>query len=332
MRVLIYEHLTGGGMGSEELPASLAAEGELLVAAVARDLLAHEGTRVRVTRDPRLGELRVGESAASRLEVRWIHDRLPAHSIVAQSLNGVDAVWPIAPETGRVLERCNRAVLDAGRLLLGCRPEAVRVAASKLATSRTLASFHVATVPTYAVAEEIPPESRRYVVKPDRGAGCVDTWVVEDSAAARVALKQRAGQGFVAQPWIEGEAMSVCLMYTADQVRVLSYNHQQLRTRRGRLALVGLSVGVSAGVACDLTSTAIQVGRAIPGLFGTVGLDYVQTLAGPVVLEVNPRVTTSYCALSEHLGRSPADLLLRTVQGQAVDWTICAGSPVTLTL
>jgi len=48
----------------------------------------------------------------------------------------------------------------------------------------------------------------------------------------------------------------------------------------------------------------------IPGLRGFVGVDYIETVAGPVVLEINPRLTTSYVAMSDSLGINTAQLIL----------------------
>jgi predicted ATP-grasp superfamily ATP-dependent carboligase len=45
-------------------------------------------------------------------------------------------------------------------------------------------------------------------------------------------------------------------------------------------------------------------------LWGYVGVDLVLADAGPIVLEINPRLTTSYCGLRDALGINPAALVL----------------------
>ena len=58
----------------------------------------------------------------------------------------------------------------------------------------------------------------------------------------------------------------------------------------------------------DLAATV----RALPGLGGFVGIDVVwNEVRGPVVIEVNPRVTSAYVGLSERLGRNLARDVLR---------------------
>jgi hypothetical protein len=53
-----------------------------------------------------------------------------------------------------------------------------------------------------------------------------------------------------------------------------------------------------------------RIAAAIPDLWGYVGVDLVATASGPVVLEVNPRLTTSYCGLRLALQVNAAELVL----------------------
>jgi len=56
-----------------------------------------------------------------------------------------------------------------------------------------------------------------------------------------------------------------------------------------------------------LRQLAMQVHQALPGLRGFVGIDLVwHALRGPVVIEVNPRLTCAYVGLSQALGRALA--------------------------
>ena len=59
------------------------------------------------------------------------------------------------------------------------------------------------------------------------------------------------------------------------------------------------------------TTGAPQYPAAIPSLRGYVGIDFIQTEEGPMVLEINPRLTTSYCGLRSALGVNVADLVLQ---------------------
>jgi tyramine---L-glutamate ligase len=59
--------------------------------------------------------------------------------------------------------------------------------------------------------------------------------------------------------------------------------------------------------------------HAVPGLGGFVGVDLVwHSTRGPVIIEINPRLTTAYFGLSARLGRNLAAELLADVTHEAV--------------
>ena len=70
--------------------------------------------------------------------------------------------------------------------------------------------------------------------------------------------------------------------------------------------------------AAPLRRIALDVVRALPGLRGFVGIDLVwHATRGPVVIEVNPRVTCAYVGLSAKLVRNlAADILARHAAGE----------------
>jgi predicted ATP-grasp superfamily ATP-dependent carboligase len=53
-----------------------------------------------------------------------------------------------------------------------------------------------------------------------------------------------------------------------------------------------------------------EVARALPGLWGYVGIDVIDAVDGPIVVEINPRLTTSYAGLRRALGINAAELVL----------------------
>ena len=76
--------------------------------------------------------------------------------------------------------------------------------------------------------------------------------------------------------------------------------------------------------AAVLQALAVRVATALPGLRGFVGIDLVwNERDGPVVIEVNPRVTCAYCGLSALLQRNLAADVLAPVFMAAVIVIIC---------
>jgi predicted ATP-grasp superfamily ATP-dependent carboligase len=88
---------------------------------------------------------------------------------------------------------------------------------------------------------------------------------------------------------------------------------------QGTLAYRGverLAMGPGDARHAALRDTAAAVARAVPGLGGFVGIDLVwHDRRGPVVIEINPRVTCAYAGLSAALGRNLAGEVLALHEG-----------------
>src|SRR5713101_6490211 len=149
MRIFVYEHITGGGLLDQALPVALAQEGDVMLHALLRDLGDIPGVEVVAMRDPRLPALDFP------ISVYTPRRAAETERVLERCMDIAEAVWPIAPESGGALERVHRGVLKRGRKLLGSHPDAVRLTASKRATSRHLAQAGIAAVPTYSAHAEL---------------------------------------------------------------------------------------------------------------------------------------------------------------------------------
>jgi predicted ATP-grasp superfamily ATP-dependent carboligase len=298
-RVFVFEYLTGGGRvdGDPAAVQSLVAQGQQMRDAMVGDLLQAGGWAVTVATSrqspaPPAGALpcqaRPGESTLE---------------LVARQAAQHDAVWLVAPESEGLLLQCRQA-MPAGRWL-GCAAAAIALTTSKRATLARLSAHGLCTPLAFE------RDATRWVVKPDDGAGAVDTRVHNDLASARQAQRD----GMTLEPWVDGDAMSLSLLCRAGTAELLSINRQRIHVGAdGRLDYRGVDIdcwprGDAAGRAA--ATLARQVAAAIPGLHGFVGIDLVwHATQGPVVIEVNPRVTCAYVGLSARLGRNLAAELL----------------------
>ena len=190
VRVHVFEFICGGGLALQPLPASLAREGDLMLAALLDDLLELPHLEVSFARDVRLAlpQLRLAGERQRAARVCWRSPGAPPAEAFAREISGADAVWPIAPETGGELERTARAVLDADRMLLGSQPHAIAIAGSKSATARRLAQADIAVVPCFSAGQAWPAIDGPWVVKPDDGAGGLQARVFETRELAASAL------------------------------------------------------------------------------------------------------------------------------------------------
>jgi tyramine---L-glutamate ligase len=310
VRIFVYEHVTGGGMADAPLPPGLLHEGELMLRTLLEELAACPGVELLTTRDARL-------PAIPGVESLCVPSASERGAVFAGGASAADAVWPTAPETGGALEQLATEVERLGKVLLGCRPSAVHVAASKRRTARALAAAGIPVVPTFTADALVPDRSGRWITKPDDGAGSEDTVMAEDWPAALERLGADPAR-LVAQPWLDGESLSLSMLCADGQGLLLSCNRQRVRISGGRVTLAGLEVNVPIERLEELEALASRVAKAVPGLWGYVGVDFVMNDRGPVVLEINPRLTTSYCGLGRALGINVAAMVLDLLEPGAV--------------
>lgn len=241
----------------------------------------------------------------------------------AAGLQAADAVWPLASESDGMLEQLSRAIQRGKRILLGSAPGAVEVVASKLELARVLRAGGVAVVATYSPHAALPHDSGPWVVKPDDGAGCLDTRLFSDRAAALAWIRANAADRYVLQPFVAGKLGSLSLICCDGNARVMACNLERMAMRDNRFHFLGSVVnGLSDGDG-TLARLAQQVAAAIPTLWGYVGVDFVLTAHGAMVLDVNPRLTAAYAGLHASTGCNPAGLVLDLLNG-----TAAMGAPV----
>ena len=238
-------------------------------------------------------------------------------SFIARQARAHDAVWVVAPESDQLLARCRDAAVHAAGTgaWIGCTGEAIRRVSSKRRTMVRLAAHGLETPLSFVGADDV----RRWVVKPDDGAGAVATHVHPELATAQDEAERRraAGEAISLQPWVEGEALSLSLLVGGGPTELLSVNRQHIEVdAQGMVRFRGVSrlQGAPWDARCEaLQAVAHATVQAMPGLGGFVGIDLVWHPArGPVVIEVNPRVSCAYAGLSAHLGRNlAADILVR---------------------
>ncbi|QCO18691.1 ATP-grasp domain-containing protein (plasmid) [Azospirillum brasilense] len=307
MRILVVEFVTGGGMPPDSpIPASLTREGDLMLHALLADLLEVPGVAVTVTRDARLPPLTAPVRSIT------ITDPRESWSLWEDLARQADGVWPIAPETDGALERFSRMVEASGRTLLNSRAQAVAVASSKAATAALLSGAGLPVVPVWrvgAVAADGPPGHGPWVVKPDDGAGCIDTRLIRAPAEWRGWLGEADRSGFVVQPFQPGTPASLSMLCRDGRAWPLTANRQNVSLSGGVFSYGGGTVGGMA-LSPALSDLARGVAAALPSLFGCVGVDIVVSPDGPTVIEVNPRLTTSSVGVRRATGLNVAAAVL----------------------
>jgi predicted ATP-grasp superfamily ATP-dependent carboligase len=323
-RILVYEPLSAGAPDTRGNPAQadLLAAGRAMRDAIACDLARLHGVITTVA----VGEQEAGHPGP-RLRTVASHPDEGAVEFVRREVPLHDLCWIVAPETEGLLARLHDAIGAAH--WIGCSAAALRIGSSKRATCAALARAGIRTPLAFAGRHRGP-----WIVKPDDGAGSVATRVHATHAAAQADWRerQRTGHGAIAEPFVAGDALSIAMIVGPVLARPVAVNRQRLHIdESGWLHDLGVqpaAIASSDPRAPALRALAQRVAAAMPGLRGYVGIDVVWNEGvGPVVIEVNPRVTCAYVGLSALLGRNlAADILAAHACAQQPEEAVHAGA------
>ncbi|MEN8260341.1 MAG: ATP-grasp domain-containing protein [Pseudomonadota bacterium] len=298
-------------MRNESVPPSLAREGNLMVQALVADLLETPGVKVTILRDRRISWPENANGDATKIV--WVEERDDLKRMLRELMERSDAVWPIAPETDGELEKFSESALRADKILLNSPPKAVRTAASKLATTRFLEQRGVPVVSAHAFPQIPEHWQGPWVVKPDDGVGCEGSRILGNREELSQVLGAENRNGAIIQPYVKGDPVSISAIFHQGRAQLLSCNRQRIAIIEQRFRLNGCQVNAIDAGNGNYRQITEAVAAALPELWGYAGIDLIETDEGLRVLEINPRLTTSYAGLRRATGINPAAYVLNLV-------------------
>ncbi len=237
-----------------------------------------------------------------------------------QQIRAADAVWLIAPETDGLLKKLTELAVKYKKTIFGCGLKSIEIATSKLATCEALQRAGIATIPTFTL-KNWPKGEGAWLAKPDDGAGCDETFFFKnsDDLADWEAAWNKAGS-HVIQPFQAGKAASISCVMQDGKAQILSCNAQNIAIKNNQLSYHGSIVNGMREHWTAFEIVANQVAQALPDLAGYVGIDVMVLEGKTIVVEINPRLTTSYCGLAEATGANPAELIINTLTQENYQW------------
>jgi tyramine---L-glutamate ligase len=317
LKLFVCEFITGGGLCAEDLPESLVKEGAMMRDALLRDITELDGYEVITMHDARLAPpALVSESfpVKNQFEVAF-----------KNRLENVDLVWLIAPETDGILLRLSEICYEAEVIFLGCEFDAMLIGTSKSLAFEALQTAKIHTIPVIAGEDFVedtdftqaltiqPLNNAKWVAKPEDGAGCDGIKIFDGLQKLMDWLKlDNKYLNYLVQPYQQGIAASFSMLCRDGKAWLLTCNQQHIVIDSDSFKLKGLTVNGMQAYWQRFDTIARRVAKMLPNAAGYLGVDViVDTESGKIyVVEINPRLTTSYVGLCEAIGYNPAKIIL----------------------
>lgn len=239
-----------------------------------------------------------------------------------------DACLLVAPEENLILYKIIK-ILEKNKVKnLGSSSDAVLACSDKYETYNLLKN-DLPMIETEKVFfnslkdyKDIFSKGKNMLVKPVDGISCSGVRIVEsyaDFIKASTHLKRTTNLPyFLLQDIVEGKSTSVSILSTGEQAMPLSLNRQNIGFDKGKLVYSGGKVPYEHKLSDEAKDIAKRAVESVEGLKGYVGVDLLLDEAQNeiYILEINPRLTTSYVALRRLLNFNLGEAIVNAINGE----------------
>lgn len=331
MRILVIEY-GFGGFSQGELIEEILLEGYAMLRALIEDLK-KTGYYVITTIDSRL---RKYYQLIADEVITVPRDKNPL-KLLKTCLNSINGVIIIAPAFKEALYGITCFFEKEKIKILGSTSNAVKICSNKYKTYNFLKNAQISIPRTLlgslhddikSLEEKVLKIGYPVVLKPVDGVGCAGLSLVskkkELKAAAERVRNETQESYFLIQEYLEGDHASVSLLSNGEKVASLALNAQHIKL--GSPDEGSIYEGGHTPFDHQLESLAmdeaVKAVKTIEGLKGYVGVDLVLTGEKPVVVEVNPRLTTSYLGLREILDMNIGAEIVKASHGLEIPTSV----------
>ncbi|MCW4053654.1 MAG: ATP-grasp domain-containing protein, partial [Candidatus Bathyarchaeota archaeon] len=303
MRLLVYEHVSGGGFADELITASFLSEGFAMLRTLISDFKA-AGHKVTTTLDSRIARLNPPIAADCIIPVSSSDQTQVAVQKIAES---ADAAYVIAPETDGALQSFVKLVEKTGVASLNCTSAGIEKVSEKIVFHKFMKNLGMPLPETkfFSIADDLQEIKKAIrsdlnfpvIFKPADGVSCIGLSIARNEEQVAGAIGKIKGSSlnkhFLIQELIKGTASSVSLLSSGSTAVSISLNHQDVT-----IGTPDSFSSYSGGVAPfdhPLQNKTFKVAeklvKSVPELRGYIGVDFVLSENGLVAIEINPRLT-----------------------------------------
>lgn len=311
--IFVCEFITAGGFSGEPLVPSLVSEGTLM-----RDQLCNELSQCHHGKTISMHDERLPPTTMVSESIAVSHN---FHTVFKQCLQQADVIFLIAPEFDDILYELTRQAVAAGLMVIGAGLDTVQIASDKLRTAALLKQSNIDAPLSFNIndwANSIGQfsQSQAWLAKPVKGVGCEGITVLQDTQAVQSwmnALKPAEKEDYFLQMFLEGDIASLSMCCHQGKAWLLSCNQLIVKQIDNTICLDSIKVNGFADAWQQFEKLAQGIAESLPNETAYLGVDVVMDTENKTlsVLEINPRLTSSYVGLAHATGLNVAQNLMQ---------------------
>jgi predicted ATP-grasp superfamily ATP-dependent carboligase len=288
---------------------TLLAEGYAMLRCLTADLKA-AGHEVTVLLDSRISKLNPPLNADYTIPIL---DAKEPELFLPNVAKINDAVYIIAPETNQILQKLVKTIEESGKVSLNCTSKSITTVSNKANLYKFLQKNDYSTPKTLNLKIKDDKESLKtqilskltlpIVLKPLDGTSSNAISKLKSTAEIEAAIRKIKTYSkkpqFIAQEFITGVSASVSIISNGQKAIAISLNKQQitLASPEAESSYNGGCVPLEHPQKQKAFALAERLVEAFSGLRGYIGVDVVLGKDKVYIVDVNPRLTTSYVGL-----------------------------------
>lgn len=307
--IFVYESLTAGAYRQELSKTSLLAEGGAMAAAIILDIAALDDCRVVTVWGSRLRRLTL-----PNFKTFVVDSDDEDRSYFQQCCEQADRILIIAPEAGETLQmRLCKARAIKPDAVLNVTSDALTVGCDKWELAQFCQQHSIPHLPTEMWTGQ-SFEKSPVILKPRDGVGCEEIRIVHEPP---IPSDIDSSGRMILQPFVQGIPLSsaACFCSAGERRLTLPLGEQQLyfaesiEYQGGRIPWDDPCREDAESQAEDIWSI---LERELSGLRGYLGIDWIWEVETQSLrlVELNPRLTTSYIGYRKLFGRQIAEAIL----------------------
>lgn len=326
--LFIFEFVSGGGFNEMDIPVSLFCEGFAMLRSIIEDFK-EINFNITILLDKRIQPL------SYLLKADKINIVSKSTNYLKEFTNAVkynEYCFIIAPEFSETLYNLTKIVKDNNKTILSVDLSGIKLATYKFKTFEFLKKYDINTPKTYLIPRNKDYFDKNFVIEKFRQLNCPIVIKQEDGVGAESIFyfereeliykffddldeKLERDKDYILQEYIEGEDLSVSLLGIHDIPIILSINAQNLdiTTHNKKSEYFGGYTPVENFKKYEKELLKIVNKLNLSAFSSYYGIDFVRKKDGKIyVIEINPRLTTSYLGIRNIIDFNPAKLILNS--------------------
>jgi len=308
LKVAILEYLSGGGFLERTLPSSILSEGYSMLSSILSDFK-NAGYWTSTILDSRLA---IFQPPLKANKSYIVNSRREFKTKFGDLLKYADASFLIAPESNGILIDLLSLSEEMGVTSLNCTINSIKAVCNKLELYKKLDKNNLPIPKTRHITVEERVEKAQdvaikigfpLIMKPTESLGCCGLSILREVSNVQSAInkirKEAEASSYLIQKFIRGIHASVSLISNGKRAMPLTLNLQIISLQQPNKIsnYIGGVIPLDHTLREDAFQTARKAVELFRGLKGYVGVDIILSKNGPVLIEINPRLTVSYIGL-----------------------------------